>query len=132
MKQFTTKLDEMKKNENSYLPRYSDEDLKFFEDLLLEKRKVAQTELSFLIKGVPKKDGPMDACDAGGLAADKEKNACLRDHFQIFIIKIDRAILRIKNGTYGVCINTGKLIPKERLLLVPHATSCVEAKRNRK
>ena len=49
-----------------------------------------------------------------------------------FILNLEMALVRIKNKTYGICKTTGKLIPRERLLRVPHATECIEAKEARK
>jgi RNA polymerase-binding transcription factor DksA len=60
---------------------------------------------------------------------NKEKNVQLAIRQEKFIRDLKNALLRIENGTYGVCRVTGKLIQKERLKLVPHATLSIEAKR---
>jgi RNA polymerase-binding transcription factor DksA len=55
----------------------------------------------------------------------------LAAHQLKFIRNLEMALVRIENKTYGICKTTGKLIPKERLMKVPHATECIEAKEGR-
>ena len=66
--------------------------------------------------------------EEGSEVLSKEENAQLASRQQKFIEHLEHALMRIKNGTYGVCRQTGKLISKERLKAVPHATLSIEAK----
>ena len=119
---------------------YSSTELKEFEELINQKLGKAKTELGNL-KSTLSKDGDSgtDATSAyakvledGADTAEKESMSQLAARQQKFIINLENALIRIKNGTYGVCIDTGKLIPKERLRAVPHTMHCIEAKLNRK
>ena len=67
----------------------------------------------------------------GADTAEKESLSQLAARQQKFINNLENALIRIKNGTYGVCVDTGKLIPKERLRAVPHTMHCIEAKLNK-
>ena len=62
----------------------------------------------------------------------KEESGRLAAHQMKFIRNLEMALVRIENKTYGICKTTGKLIPKERLMKVPHATECIEAKEGRR
>ncbi|MFN0202825.1 MAG: TraR/DksA family transcriptional regulator [Bacteroidia bacterium] len=64
----------------------------------------------------------------GNESAEKEQIEILLARQNKFIVNLQNALIRIENGTYGVCKQTGKLIPKERLRLVPHTTTTVEGK----
>ena len=119
---------------------YSSAELKEFEELINQKLGKAKKELGNL-KSTLSKDGDSgtDATSAyakvledGADTAEKESMSQLAARQQKFIINLENAMIRIKNGTYGVCIDTGKLIPKERLRAVPHTMHCIEAKLNRK
>ena len=66
--------------------------------------------------------------EEGSEVLSKEENAQLASRQQKFIEHLEHALMRIKNGTYGMCRQTGKLISKERLKAVPHATLSIEAK----
>ena len=119
---------------------YSGAELKEFEELINQKLGKAKKELGNL-KSTLSKDGDSgtDATSAyakvledGADTAEKESMSQLAARQQKFIINLENALIRIKNGTYGVCIDTGKLIPKERLRAVPHTMHCIEAKLNRK
>ena len=70
--------------------------------------------------------------EEGAAVLSKEEAGKLAQRQQKFIQHLQAALIRIENGTYGVCRVTGKLIPKERLKAVPHATLCVEAKQGMK
>ena len=74
----------------------------------------------------------MKLLEDGADTAEKENFSQLAVRQQKFITQLDNALARIKNGTYGVCIDTGKLIPKERLKAVPHTQHSIEAKLNRR
>ena len=116
--------------------RYYDADLEEFKQLILEKIKNAQKQLE-LIESAFKNDsdnGTNDtsptfkAFDEGSHVMSKEANAQLAIRQEKFIRDLKNALIRIENKTYGVCRVTKKLINKERLKLVPHATLSIEAK----
>ena len=70
--------------------------------------------------------------EEGAATLSKEENGRLAMHQMKFIRNLEMALVRIENKTYGICKTTGKLIPKERLMKVPHATECIEAKMAKK
>jgi len=117
--------------------RYSLEELVEFEGLLRAKLDSAKDELS-QIKGsiLQKSDvgddsGKVRSLDDGADSFEKEYLNQLAARTQKYIIQIENALVRVKNGTYGICIDTGKLISKERLRAVPHTQHSIEAKLNR-
>ena len=124
---------------NSEKLAYSASELQEFEDLILKKLDKAKTELTNLKTTLSKGDeSGMDASSTyakvmedGADTAEKESLSQLAARQQKFINNLENALIRIKNGTYGVCVDTGKLIPKERLRAVPHTMHCIEAKLNR-
>lgn len=120
--------------------RYSDEELEKFKGLINEKIDKAQHDLE-LIKSAYMNDhnnGTEDtsptfkAFDEGSAVMSKEANSQLAIRQEKFIRDLKNALIRIENKTYGVCRVTGKLINKERLKLVPHATLSIEAKNMQK
>ena len=124
---------------NSEKQAYSASELQEFEDLIMKKLDKAKTELNNLKSTLSKGDeSGMDASSTyakvmedGADTAEKESLSQLAARQQKFINNLENALIRIKNGTYGVCVDTGKLIPKERLRAVPHTMHCIEAKLNR-
>ena len=70
--------------------------------------------------------------EEGAATLSKEETGRLAAHQMKFIRNLEMALVRVENKTYGICKTTGKLIPKERLMRVPHATECIEAKERRK
>ncbi|MFN3405120.1 MAG: TraR/DksA family transcriptional regulator [Cytophagaceae bacterium] len=120
--------------------RYSEEDLKEFEQLITEKLEKARKELNFIKEALSRKNdsgtdntaGTLKLLEDGADTAEKENYSQLAARQQKFIQQLENAMARIKNGTYGICIDTGKLIPKERLRAVPHTQHSIEAKLNRK
>ena len=117
--------------------RYSDKDLEEFRAIIEDKIKKAKEDLA-LIKSAYKNDtnnGTDDtsptfkAFEEGSETMSKEANVQLAIRQEKFIRDLKNALLRIENKTYGICRVTGKLIQKERLKLVPHATLSIEAKR---
>jgi len=119
--------------------RYSDEELLAFKELILDKLEKSKKDYESLISSVTH-SGSNDTEDTsptfkvleeGASALTKEESGQLALRQQKFIRSLEMALIRIENKTYGICRETGKLIPKERLKLVPHATLCVEAKINR-
>ena len=119
---------------------YSPSELKEFEELINQKIEKARKELNNLKSTLSKDDDSgTDATSAyakiledGADTAEKESLNHLAARQQKFINNLENALIRIKNGTYGICVDTGKLIPKERLRAVPHTMQCIEAKLNRK
>ena len=116
--------------------RYPDKDLEEFRGLIQEKISKAEHDLE-LIKSAYMNDhnnGTDDtsptfkAFEEGSATMSKEANSALAIRQEKFIRDLKNALIRIENKTYGVCIVTGKLINKERLKLVPHATLSIEAK----
>ncbi|WP_114748361.1 TraR/DksA family transcriptional regulator [Pleomorphovibrio marinus] len=115
---------------------YSQEELKEFEDLINEKLAVAKEELAQLKETLSKKNdsGTDNTASTSKLLEDgadtleRESLSQLAARQQKFIINLENALRRIKNGTYGVCVDTGKLISKERLRAVPHTMHSIEAK----
>lgn len=118
--------------------KYSDEDLEFFKNVILEKLSVAKVEFEKLKKALsdPAEVGLGDnmsayqALEDGSATLEREQISHLASRQKKFIENLENALIRISQKTYGVCRVTGKLIPKERLIAVPHATLSVEAKNN--
>ena len=120
--------------------RYSDKDLAKFKSLIEEKIEKAKSHLN-LLKSSYMNDGnngtddtspTFKAFEEGSQTMSKEANTQLAIRQEKFIRDLNNALLRIENKTYGVCRVTGKLINKERLKLVPHATLSIEAKNMQK
>ncbi len=117
--------------------RYSDEELQEFKELILAKLEAAQAEFETLRANIVGSDGNDTAdtsptfktLEEGANVLSKEEAVRLCERQRKFITHLQNALLRIKNGTYGICRQTGKLIPKERLRAVPHATLCIDAKK---
>ncbi len=115
--------------------RYSDEELEEFRTLILEKLEKATREFEKLRETVTNTGNDVvdtaptfKALEEGADVRDKEEAARLAERQRKFIQHLQAALVRIENKTYGVCRATGKLIPKERLRAVPHATLSVDAK----
>jgi DnaK suppressor protein len=122
--------------ENQENTRHTPEDLKEFETLLLNKLVVAHKELdtykNMMVRkgdgGTSGTTGVYHSLENGAESNQKEEIATLAGRQKKFIISLDNALLRIKNGTYGVCSKSGKLISKARLLAVPTTTQSIEEK----
>ena len=120
--------------------RYSEDELKEFEELILEKLEKSKSELNFIKSslnktsdtGIGNSFGTVKTLEDGAETAEKESLNQLAARQQKFIINLEKALIRIKNGTYGICIDTGKLISKERLKAVPHTMHSIEAKLNQR
>ena len=116
--------------------RYSDSELKEFKELILKKLSEAQKDFELLKSTLSHKDdhGTDDTSPTFKLLEDgsdvlsKEETAHLAGRQEKFIQNLQNALIRIENKTYGICRATGKLISKERLRSVPHATLAIEAK----
>lgn len=119
--------------------RYSDEELAEFKELILDKLARARKDLELLNDNVSGKGNNADdtaptfkVLEEGSNVLSKEENSQLAARQYKYIQNLENALIRIENKTYGVCRMTGKLIPKERLRAVPHATLSVEAKMGQK
>lgn len=130
----TTKKD---KTEETTL-RYSDQELAEFKEIILQKLDKARNDLEILRQAYTN-NGENDINDTsptfkvleeGYQVLSKEENARLAARQQKFIASLEAALVRIENKTYGICRVTGKLISKERLRIVPHATLSIDAKLN--
>lgn len=122
--------------ENHEKTRYSDSELQEFKDLIQEKLRIAHEELSSLASSLsnPNANGTDDTAgtyktlEDGSATLEKESINQLAARQKKFIENLEAALIRIENKTYGICRETGKLIQKERLRAVPHATLSMEAK----
>ena len=117
-------------DENIEKSRYSDEELQEFKQLILEKMEMARENYDLLMSRIMKNesDTGFNVLEEGAATLEKE-DASQRAARQLdFIKKLQGALVRIENKPYGVCRITGKLIPKERLMAVPHTTLSVEGK----
>ena len=122
--------------------RYTDEELVEFKDLIQSKLDLAKNDYDHMMRVLMNKDGndvddtspTYKTLEEGSATQSKEEVTALAARQQKFIQGLQAALVRIENKTYGVCRETGKLIPKERLRAVPHATLSIEAKQmqNRK
>ncbi len=120
--------------------KYSPDELKEFEDLIHEKLENAKNELQALRgsltrsadEGTDDTFGNVKTLEDGADTAEKEQLSQLAARQQKFINNLENALVRIKNGTYGICVDTGKLISKERLRAVPHTMHSIEAKLGKK
>ncbi|MGY0408175.1 MAG: TraR/DksA family transcriptional regulator [Polaribacter sp.] len=117
--------------------KYSDDDLQEFKEIIDKKIARSEEDLA-LLKAAYKNDADngtddtspsFKSFDDGSDVMNKEANVQLAIRQEKFIRDLKNALLRIENKTYGICRVTGKLIQKERLNLVPHATLSIEAKR---
>jgi RNA polymerase-binding transcription factor DksA len=118
--------------------RYSDEELEEFRTIILKKLENAKADLVILSEalsnthdnGTDDTSPTFKVLEEGYQVLSKEENGKLAARQQKFIINLENALIRIENKTYGICRVTGKLISKERLRIVPHATLSMEAKMN--
>lgn len=120
--------------------RYGDADLAEFKQIILKKLEQARSDYE-LLRSTITHSGDNDTEDTsptfkvleeGATTLSKEESGRLAAHQLKFIRNLEMALVRVENKTYGICKTTGKLIPKERLMRVPHATECIEAKESRK
>ena len=116
--------------------RYSDAELEEFRDIIMEKLEKALKDYELLRNGLSNLDGndvsdtspTFKVLEEGASTLNKEEAGQLAQRQMKFIQHLQAALVRIENKTYGICRETGKLIPKERLRAVPHATLSIEAK----
>lgn len=120
--------------------RYTDEELQEFKVLILEKIAKAQEDYDVLCATISHSDGndiqdtspTFKVLEEGASVLSKEEAGKLAQRQQKFLQHLQSALIRIENKTYGICRETGKLIGKERLRAVPHATLCIDAKLNQR
>lgn len=125
--------------ENIEKTSYNAEELQFFKELILKKIEEAKINLTALQQALAGNENDVNdtaptfkSLEEGSNVLSKEENSRLAARQQKYIRDLEAALIRIENKTYGICRVTGKLIPKERLMVVPHATMTVEAKLNQK
>ena len=120
--------------------RYSDQELEEFKAIIEEKLRLAKRDYDEMMNTLMNKNGndvddtspTYKVLEEGSATQSKEELIQLASRQQKFIQGLEAAMIRIKNKTYGIDRITGKLIPKERLRAVPHATMSVESKQKRK
>ena len=116
--------------------KYSDAELEEFRAIILEKLEAAKRDYELLKASIMNADGndvtdtspTFKVLEEGASTLSKEEAGRLAQRQMKFIQSLQAALIRIENKTYGICRETGKLIPKERLRAVPHATLSIEAK----
>ncbi len=119
---------------------YNEDELEEFRVIINEKLALAKRDYDQMMKVLMNQDGndvedtspTYKILEEGSATQSKEELIQLASRQQKFINGLEAALIRIKNKTYGIDRITGKLIPKERLRAVPHATLSVESKQNRK
>ena len=120
--------------------RYGDADLAEFKQIILKKLEQAKADYELLRSNITHSSDndtedtspTFKVLEEGATTLSKEETGRLAAHQMKFIRNLEMALVRVENKTYGICKTTGKLIPKERLLRVPHATEGIEAKEKRK
>ena len=118
--------------------RYSDAELEEFRAIIMEKLDKAKKDYDLLREGISNSEGndvsdtspTFKVMEEGTSTLSKEEVGRLAQRQMKFIQNLQAALIRIENKTYGVCRETGKLISKERLWAVPHATLSIEAKQS--
>jgi DnaK suppressor protein len=116
--------------------RYSEAELAEFEGIIQKKLDATLSEVNFIKETLSRKnDNGTDntavgtkTLEDGADVREKEQLSQSAARLQKFAMQLEAAMIRIKNGTYGICKDTGDLIPKERLRAVPHTQQTIEAK----
>lgn len=114
--------------------RYSDEDLEEFREIILKKMERARKEVEFYQEQIRHQsdDSKFHGLEDGTQTTERENLNQMASRQIKFLQHLEKALVRIENKTYGICRETGKLIAKERLKAVPHATLSIEAKLGQK
>ena len=120
--------------------KYSDAELEEFRGIILEKLETAKRDYELLKASIMNADGndvtdtspTFKVLEEGASTLSKEEAGRLAQRQMKFIQSLQAALIRIENKTYGICRETGKIIPKERLRAVPHATLSIEAKQSQR
>jgi len=127
-------------NEEKEFLRYSDEELQEFKELILDKLEKAKQDMKMYVDDLSGTAGndiadtspTFKVLEEGQQTLFKEETGRLASRLEKYIKNLEAALIRIENKTYGICRETGQLIPKERLKIVPHATLSYDAKINEK
>lgn len=118
--------------------RYTEDELQEFKEIIDSKLEASRKELIYVKETLSRRND--SGTDNTGAATklmedvdtnEREQLSQSAARLQKFITQLENALIRIKNGTYGICVDTGKLIPKERLRAVPHTQQTIEAKLRR-
>ena len=120
--------------------RYSDAELEEFREIILEKLEQAKQDFELLKSAITHSESndtedtspTFKVLEEGAATLSKEEAGKLAQRQQKFIQSLQAALVRIENKSYGICRETGKLIPKDRLRAVPHATLSIEAKQSQR
>jgi DnaK suppressor protein len=120
--------------------RYSDEELAEFKDIILEKLEKAKKDYELLKSAITQSESndtqdtspTFKVLEEGAATLSREESGKLAMRQQKFIQHLQGALIRIQNKTYGICRESGKLISKERLRAVPHATLSIDEKHKQK
>jgi DnaK suppressor protein len=120
--------------------RYSDKELIEFKELINGKLEKAQEDYEMYRSSINQSDGndiadtspTFKVLEEGAATLSKEEAGKLAERQLKFINYLKAALIRVENKTYGICRETGKLISKERLRAVPHATLCIDAKNSQR
>lgn len=131
-------MKKVESQEETLKNKYSDEELEEFKLIILEKLDKARRDLKMLTEAfansnehdISDTSPTFKVLEEGYQVNSKEENSKLAARQDKFITALENALIRIENKTYGICRATGKLISKERLRIVPHATLSIEAKLN--
>ena len=117
---------------------YTADELAEFEVLINEKLERSRADLQHLKDSIMRSKSGKDSNHNGGATIDDGTDAMEKEQLnqmaarqQKFIKQLENALVRIKNGTYGICVDTGKLISRDRLKAVPHTMHSIEAKRSK-
>lgn len=120
--------------------RYSDEELQEFKEIIMGKLEKAREDYDILKSSITNEESnditdtspTFKVLEEGATTLSKEEAGRLAQRQFKFIQHLQAALVRIENKTYGICRETGKLIAKDRLRAVPHATLSIEAKNAQK
>jgi DnaK suppressor protein len=120
--------------------RYSDDELEEFRQIILDKLDQAKKDFDLLKSAITQSESndtqdtspTFKVLEEGAATLSKEEAGRLAQRQQKFILHLQGALIRIENKTYGICRETGKLISKERLRAVPHATLSIDAKQKQR
>lgn len=138
MQKHTKKTEAMKDNNETKKTRYTDDELVEFKEIIMNKLGKAKEDLELLTEAYTNHSEhdtndtspTFKVLEEGQQVLSKEENSRLAARQQRFITNLQNALIRIENKSYGICRVTGKLISKERLRAVPHATLSIDAKLN--
>ena len=115
--------------------RFTDKELGVFKNLIEKRLEKARSELNYYLdqlkEAASSADAKIKGLDDGNMTVENERVSNLAARQKKLIQHLENALIRIENKAYGICRETGKLISKDRLKAVPHATLSIEAKQKR-